>query len=289
MTIRHLKIFVTVCECGSTTKASELLYIAQPTISHTISELEKYYKVVLFERINQRLVLTDIGQELLIKAKEILDGFNDFESLAAFKGENPIVKIGATLTLGQTVIPSFLQRMEKELPNVQAQVIIRPYADIEKEIENGNIDFAIVEGEVSSQMVKTTPLKKDKLTVVSNVDFDIPTNLSFEELVNYPLLLREKGNASRDYFESVTAKKNIHFILKVDSVNNQALISAVYNSIGITVLPDSFVRGHINRGKFKEIFVDGLDVNYTNYIIIHKNKKLNRIQKEAYDFLCKLG
>ena len=79
MTLRHLKIFVTVCECGSTTKASEVLYIAQPTISHTITELEKYYKVSLFERINQRLILTDIGRELLAKAKEILAGFEDFK------------------------------------------------------------------------------------------------------------------------------------------------------------------------------------------------------------------
>ena len=70
MTLRHLKIFVAVCEHGSTTKASKALFIVQPTISHTITELEKYYQVPLFERVNQRLVLTEIGRELYKKAKE---------------------------------------------------------------------------------------------------------------------------------------------------------------------------------------------------------------------------
>lgn len=56
MTLRHLKIFIAVCECGTMRKAAEILHIAQPVISNTVSELEKYYDIVLFDRINQRLV-----------------------------------------------------------------------------------------------------------------------------------------------------------------------------------------------------------------------------------------
>ena len=51
MTIRHLKIFICVCECGGITKAAEAMHMAQPTVSTTISELEKYYNVLLFEKI----------------------------------------------------------------------------------------------------------------------------------------------------------------------------------------------------------------------------------------------
>ena len=55
MTIRHLKAFVAVCENGSVTKAAESLHVAQPALSQTISDIEKYYNVALFNRINQRL------------------------------------------------------------------------------------------------------------------------------------------------------------------------------------------------------------------------------------------
>ena len=68
MTIRHLKILIAVCENGSITKAAEMLHIAQPAVSCTIAEIEKYYKIVLFDRINQRLVITDAGKNLLLKA-----------------------------------------------------------------------------------------------------------------------------------------------------------------------------------------------------------------------------
>ncbi len=288
MTIRHLKIFVSVCECGSTTRAAELLYIAQPTISHTISELEKYYNVTLFDRINQRLVLTEIGRELLAKAKEILLGFEDFESLASFRGHSPRVRIGATLTLGQTVIPQFLKKLEADYPHIQPEIIIKPYDNIQHEIENGNLDFAIVEGEVSSAMLKISPLKEDSLLVVAHTDFEVSEHLTISELSKYPLLLRERGNASRDYLEQAFHAENLHVRPRIDSANNQALIAAIYACLGISVLPESYVSGHIERGKFKKLYVEALDVNYTNYIVTHKNKKLNTIQKQAYDVLLNI-
>ncbi len=288
MTIRHLKIFVSVCECGSTTKAAELLYIAQPTISHTVTELERYYNVKLFERINQRLVLTDIGRELLAKAKEILSGFEDFESLASFSGLSPRVRIGATLTLGQTMMPQFLKRIEEEHPQIQPELSIKPYENIENDIENGNLDFAIVEGEVSSAMLRITPLKEDRLLVVALSDFDVPQRLSLSELAQYPLLLRERGNASRDYLERALHAENLHLRPKIDSANNQALIAAIYAGLGISILPESYVSGHIERGKLKKLYVKNLDVNYTNYAVMHKNKKLNSIQRQAYEILLEM-
>ena len=71
MTLRHLKIFVAVCEEGGITRAAQALHLAQPAVSTTVAELEKYYGVALFDRIHQRLVLTKTGEELLPKAKKI--------------------------------------------------------------------------------------------------------------------------------------------------------------------------------------------------------------------------
>ena len=54
MTVRHLKTFIAVCEAGGITKAASALYVAQPAVSQTISEIEKYYNVILFDRIGNR-------------------------------------------------------------------------------------------------------------------------------------------------------------------------------------------------------------------------------------------
>ena len=282
MTLRQLKMIVAVCECGSVTRASEQLYIAQPTVSHAISELEKYYNVKLFDRINQRLILTDTGRELLVTAKEILAGFESFERLASFGGQSPRVRIGASLTLGQTVVPPYLKRLGAEHPNIEAQLMIKTSASIQAEIENGNLDFAIVEGEVASPYLRAELLMRDRLVAVANAEDDVPDTLSAEALAHYPLLLRDHGSASRAFLEKLLSSKGIHIVPRMESVNDQALITAVYASLGIALLPESFVGGHIARGKFKEIKLEDLDSRRNNHLIIHKNRRLNAFQEAAY-------
>ena len=66
MTLRHMKIFLSVCENGSnTTKAAAALHTTQPAVSLAIKELEQYYGVALFERIGKRLRITEAGKRLL--------------------------------------------------------------------------------------------------------------------------------------------------------------------------------------------------------------------------------
>ena len=285
MTLRHLKIFVAVCEYGSTTKAAEALYIVQPTISHTITELEKYYKVPLFERVNQRLILTDIGKELLAKAKEILSNFEDFESLATFHGENPSVKIGASLTLGQTIIPKFLEIIKKEGLHIQPQALIRQSTRIQREIEECNLDFGIIGGNVTSPHLLSFPISNEEFVAVCHTDYPVPESISFEELIALPLLIREHGSSSRDFLEKIAEERGLKLHPKVDSSNNQAIVTALRFNLGVGFLTEGYVREYIKRGELKKIYITDTEAKQTNYLIIHKNKKLNRIQQQAFDII----
>lgn len=285
MTLRHLKIFTAVCEHGSTTKAAKALYIVQPTVSLAISELEKYYGVTLFDRINQRLVLTDVGVELLAKAKEILAGFEDFDALASFSGKSPKVRIGATLTLGQMLIPKFLQHLTKIQLPVRPRILIRQATSLERELEQGNLDFAVIGGDIHSRYLTATPISNERFIAVVNASYDIPDTLTVNELTNYPLLLREHGSSSRDFLEKVAASKGIKLSPIIDATDNQTLVSALYASLGLAFLPDGYVAGHIARKKLKEVFIHGLTETRTNYLVMHRNKKLNALQQQAYDIL----
>lgn len=285
MTLRHLKIFVAVCEHGSTTKASKALFIVQPTISHTITELEKYYQVPLFERVNQRLVLTEIGRELYKKAKEILSSFEDFESIAFSNGQNPKVRIGASLTLGQTVIPKFLKVIEKEKYNVSPHVFIRQSTRIERELEDSNLDFGIISGNITSQHLKGYPISHERFVAVCHVDYPLNGSLTFKELVNQPLLIREHGSSSRDFLEKLATEKGAILNPQMDSSSNQAIVIGIKSCIGIGFLPETYVRDYIDNGLFKEIVIDDIVAEQTNYLVIHKNKRLNPLQQQAFDII----
>jgi DNA-binding transcriptional LysR family regulator len=75
----------------------------------------------------------------------------------------------------------------------------------------------------------------------------------------------------------------------MDSANNQAIVTALYASLGIGFLPESYVKGHIRRGKFKKIDIDGLNSAQKNNLVIHKNKKLNALQQQAYDLVKEIA
>lgn len=289
MTLKHLKVFVAVCEYGSTTKASKALFIVQPTISLSIKELEKYYNVPLFERLNQRLVLTEIGRELYKKAKEILTNFNDFEELAISHGKNPHVKIGASLTLGQTIIPKFLEIIEKENYNVLPQVLIRQSTTIEREIEESNLDFGIISGNVTSPHLVATAISHEKFVAVCHTDFPIPDKLTFQELITYPLLIREHGSSSRDFLDKLLIEKNLTMSPKMDSSNNQAIVTAIQANLGVGFLPENYVKEYIDNNIIREILITDVIANQTNYLVIHKNKKLNSLQQQAFNLIKNLN
>ncbi len=282
MTLRHLKIFVEVCNRGGVTSASEALHITQPAVSHAISELEKNYNIILFDRLNQRLVLTPIGHEILNRARDIVREFEEFEEFAYLGGSNRDVYIGCSLTLGQTVIPSYAKLLKTDYPSLRPRITINTADVLERELESGNIDFALIEGDVVSVNLRAEPFKQDRIVVVANADFDVPDELMPDELAKYPLLLREAGG---DYFKSFAEEYGLKAEPVMESANNQAIVSALYASLGIAFLPEGLVEGHIKRGKFKEIKVSGFDGNRTDYIVMHKNKKLTAAGKEAYDAL----
>lgn len=282
MTIRHLKIFVAVCECGGMTKAADILHMTQPAVSNAVSEMEKYYKVVLFDRIKQRLALTETGKTLLLKAKGILNEFEDFETLAMQGSSDPSLHIGCSLTLGKTFLPGYLKRLQKQIPAINPGVIVNNASVIEQELENGNLDFGFVEGEVSSPYLKAIPFGKDRIVAICASDAAIPGTLPLAELVRYPLLLREKGSASRDLFDRSAAALHCSVTPMIESISNQCLITSAMAGLGIAVLPEGLVSERICAGAVKQITVTDTDFSRIHYLLTHKNKKLNPIQKEAY-------
>lgn len=285
MTLRHLKIFVAVCECGGITKAAEALYMAQPAVSTTIAELERNYKVSLFDRINQRLVITDMGKELYLKAKEILSSFEEFEAFANEGGSNPIVRIGSSLTLGKTILPRYIKKLKECIPSVKPVVIINKTSVIEQELESGGLDFGFVEGEISSTHLTATTFGSDRIVAICHSDYIISNSVTLSTLVEHPLLLREKGSASRDLFEHVVSLAHLSAKPMIESISNQCLISAAEENLGIAILPEGLVSELLSLGRLKQISITDADFSRTHYLLIHKNKRLNPIQKQAYEIV----
>lgn len=288
MTLRHLRVFVAVCENGGITRAAEALHMAQPAVSTTVSELEKYYGASLFDRVNQRLILTELGGELLVKAKRILAEFEDFEQSAILGGENPRLRIGSSLTLGRTLLPRLLHVLKEEHPSLTVSFCIDKTSEIERKIECGELDLGVIEGEPCVENLKKILFGEDSLVAVCAPSYPLTEKITLKALAESPLLLREKGSASRDLLDAALFKKRLTPTPVLESVSNEAIVLFAKEGHGIAVLPEGIVAQGIVEGSLRRISVEGARFKRSHYIIMRKSKAFSGACKGALDTLIGL-
>lgn len=287
MTIRHIKFFVCVAKHLSMTKAAEELFIAQPAVSTTISEIEKHYNVQLFERINRRLVLTDEGKKLLIKAQSVLAAFDDFEESATNSSIKPRLRIGSSLTIGKQKIPRLLRHLKENFAEIDFQISINQTSIIESKILNGAIDFAFIQGKPSDVNIESKLIECNSLAVVCGNKYDMPDSVTLKELCEYDLLLREDEGVSREFLDHIFARENIVVNPVMESISNQALISAAVQNLGVTILPESLLTRQLHSGELRKITVLDFEFTRNSYLIYHKDKMFGSVKKDIFDYCHK--
>lgn len=283
MTLRHLRIFVTVCETGSTTAASEKLFIAQPSISVAIGELEQYYGIQLFDRIGRRLQITDAGKRFLDYATHIIGIFDEMEREVKNFDATGIIRIGASITIGNYLLPQYTAQFSRDHPQMQIRAIIQNSDDVQQHVEKNLVDLALIEGPVSHDSLVSIPFYQDEL-----IFFCAPTHpfagqtVSIQQLSSQPLILREPGSAGRDIFDGVMAAHNQPVEPAWQSVSSQAIVRAVQAGMGVSVLPYLLIQESLEQEKIRFFQVEDISLSRILHIIYHRHKFLT---PSARDFI----
>lgn len=288
MTIRHLKTFCAVCEEGGITRAAEKLCVAQPSVSQTVSELERYYGVSLFDRVGRRLVLTPEGERLRVKAQEAIASFAEFEEAARDTKARHIIRVGSSVTAGQMVLPRLIFAIETTLDRAECFAIADSAAAVEQLVEQGSLDFALVEGSVSRALAAEAVFS-DRLMAVCSAGMKIKNTLSPAELVSLPLLLRRRGSASRDLLDERLSALGLKAQPKVSSSSNSVLLAAAREGLGVAVLPEALVVAELAAGRLKEVRIQGLELSRRWFAVRRQDKKFTPVQQQAFDLLFSLA
>lgn len=287
MTIRHLKTFCAVCEESGITRAAEKLCVAQPSVSQTIGELERYYGVSLFDRVGRRLVLTPEGERLRVKAQEAIASFSEFEEAARDTKARHIIRIGSSVTAGQMVLPRLIAAIETTLDRAECRAIADSAAAVEQLVEEGSLDFALVEGSVSRALAAEAVFS-DRLMAVCSAGMKIKNTLSPAELVSLPLLLRRRGSASRDLFDERLSALGLKAQPKLSSSSNSVLLAAAREGLGVAVLPEALVAADLSAGRLKEVKIQGLELSRRWFAVRRQDKKFTLVQQQAFELLFSL-
>lgn len=287
MTLRHLKIFLVVCEQDSITKAAEKLYISQPAVSNSVKELEDYYGIKLFDRISKRLILTEAGKRVLEYATHIVSLFDEMESNIHDLDKMGKLNIGSSMTIGTNFMPNFVRRFKDLFPQTDIRVIIDSSDVIEKKIQRGELDFGLIESVVHLESIISETFMDDELAIICNPTHPFCNKtVNIKDFIGEPFLLREKGSGARELFDDVLTSQGFSITPIWESTNTQALVNAAANGLGISVLPYILIKEELVCGKIGSFKVDGLKFKRKFNIIYHKNKYLTSTAKAFID-MCK--
>lgn len=288
MTIRHLRIFITVADLGSMTAAANVLFISQPTVSQAISELETHYGIKLFERLAKRLYITQKGSQLLSYARHITALVDEMEQVIKNPEEIGSMTIGASLTIGECLLPALISTFAKKHPHFQVNAIIKNTLDIENLIAKNTVDLAIVEGLVHSADIITESFENDELALVCGKDHPLykVKTISPDELANINFILREKGSGTRELFENAMSANEIKWRPAWECNGSDIIKSAALNSIGVGVISKRLVQHELDEGLLHAFQIEGIELKRKFSIAYHKNKYITKSMK-TFISLCK--
>src|SRR5579875_2229661 len=196
----RLQVFYTVAKRLNFTKAAEELFITQPAVTKHIKEIENHYKLKLFDRRGTKIKLTAAGEILLQYAEEIFGLYLnlEFELNSLQQRYNGRLRIGASTTIAQYVLPPVLAACHKKFKDIKVVLTINNTEQIEQALQNEDIDFGIIEGQSKNSLFKYTKFIKDEIVLAANSNHSLTKkeNIRRTDLLKLPLLLREIGSGT---------------------------------------------------------------------------------------------
>ncbi len=288
MTLRHLSIFIAVCKYKSVTAAANKLFLAQPTVSLAIRELEEQYDVRLFDRISRKLYLTEPGKQFLNYATQIVSLSEQLKSgIREWDALGPI-HIGASVTIGTCLLPQYVSLFRQSNPGVAVYVTIEDSEKIEKRVLDNEIDFGLIEGCIHSEHLISEQFMEDEMVLICGNRHELALSgpLDVEQIRDYDFVLREKGSGTRELFESALMIHNISITPIWESISTQAIVEAVAAGHGLSVLPHRLVKSALEQRHIRQLILKDVTFKRSLYILYHKNKFLTRSARN-FIALCK--
>lgn len=291
MDLHHLRTFLVLARVGHFSRAAEELFLTQPAVSNHIKALEEYYQVALFQKIDQKYVLTDPGRillgyaekvfNILNEAKRTLDGFNQLDSGSLI--------IGASSNIGVYVLPKLLGEFKKRYPNIGIKVTIGPTYAIESKMLANEVDVGIVEAETRSAEIVETLHWDEGLSVILSPRHPWAKKKEIEpgKLADEFFIVGERGSGTRKVMVDALGDivDRIKVLLELGST--EAVKKAVEENLGISIVMDSSVTRELKQGTLKNIELSGVKLRKRINVVHLKGKYFSPAFSRFVEFISK--
>jgi DNA-binding transcriptional LysR family regulator len=279
----RLKVFYTVAQRLSFTKAATELFITQPAVTKHIKELEQHLGAQLFKRNGSNITLTPAGELLTRYAEKIFHTYTELETEFAQLSNiaSGTLHIGASTTVAQTILPKLLAVFKKTYPDIDFTFVQGNTDQVTQLMLAEKIDIAIIEGGPHHPQIAYSPFAKDEIVLVTaaNNTLSKKTEITPKQLLTIPLVLREAGSGTLDVIYNALADIGINpkdLNIEIQLESSIAIKQYLLYSDTATFLSIQSVLSELKYNELTVIDIKGLEIFRTfQFIQLHgKSSKL---------------
>lgn len=252
LTLRELEVFTAVANAGSATAAGDKVGLTQSAVSQALDKLEQSLGVKLFDRIGRRLLLNADGRRLLPEARALLASAGALETL--FDVARPVLRLGASTTIGNYLLPSALAAFRLRYPGAQLEVQVANTRDIVAAVLDFSVDCGFIEGPCHHPALRVTPWQQDELVIFAAAHHPMAgRRLGGIELATAEWILREAGSGTREEVENLLLPHLSGLNLQMELGDSEAIKRTVAAGFGVSCLSRRVVAEWLNDGRLVQL------------------------------------
>lgn len=260
---RH-KTFLELCKVKNYTRTAENLHMTQPAVTQHIKYLEEIYGGKLFNYTGKNLTISDKGKKLYEYTQRMVADSKLIKEMVAANDVNITVTFGATLTIGEFVMPGIISRAMKDSKNLHFNMFVENTKSLLLKLQTGEISFALLEGFFDKSKYGYQLFSKEEFIAVCSSESSLKSGVHpLVELLKERLILRESGSGTRDILARILYEKNLskdNFESIIEIGNMSAIKELVAQNEGITFLYKAAAQKELDSKALYQIDIEDFKV-----------------------------
>ncbi|TDO89305.1 DNA-binding transcriptional LysR family regulator [Halanaerobium saccharolyticum] len=271
---RH-QTFLQLCRIKNYTKTASKLHITQPTVTQHIQYLENHYGVKLFNYSGKNLEITGAGKKLYKYTERMVADSQEIKKLIREKSDIQKIKFGATLSIGEFVMPEILNQVMQEKPVLNFDMLVENTETLLNKLKAGEINFALLEGFFDKSKFGYQLFSKEEFIGICSPGFKhSQQKIKLEDLLDSRLILREYGSGTREILEQILytnnlSKKSFANTLEIGNLN--AIKELVAKNRGISFIYRAAVKRELENNIISDLKINNFNIKREFNFVYLKN------------------
>ncbi len=297
-TLQQLRILKAVAREKNFTKAAKLLYLSQPSLSKQIKILEKNLDILLINRTNNKVYLTENGKVFLHYSERILALCEEScRALIDLKnGERGNLTVGASQTIGTYLLPRVLALFVKNYPQITLKVQVNSTRIISKNVSNKDIELGVVGGKIPDELKKKLTIEhfvddEFNLIIAKSHPFAKKKKITKEDLYHLNFIALNSNSTIQKFIDNILFQnqiepKQLKIIMQLNSI--EGIKTAVSLGLGAAFVSSSAIEKEMELKTIEIIKIENVRIIRTLSIISNVESSKSKAFEFFYTELLRL-